>query len=180
MAISRQKKEELLGTYEEALAKAPHVFLMGFEGISAPDATELRDQVRQTGGSYVVVKNRLAKRAIKGALLEGLAGEFQGTTAAAFGGDDAVAIAKAVTDFAKKVPAVKLKAGLLDGQQVAAEDIQEIAALPSREELIAKLLFLMQSPIANMVRTMGELQRQFVVVMDQVSKKKEEQEGAAG
>ena len=126
MAISRQKKEQLVDSYEQGLAKAPHVFLVGFEGISVPDATELRDQIRTIGGSYVVVKNRLAKRAIKGAMLESLEGEFQGTTAAAFGGEDAVAIAKAVTDFAKKVPAITLKAGLLDGQQVAARDIEAI------------------------------------------------------
>lgn len=178
MALSREKKEQLVESYEQGLAKAPHVFLVGFEGISVPDATELRDQVRQTGGTYVVVKNRLAKRAIEGATLEGLKGEFQGTTAAAFGTEDAVGIAKAVTEFAKKVPAITLKGGLLDGQRVEARDIEEIAALPSREDLIAKLLFLMQSPVSSLVRTLGELQRQFVVVVDQVRQEKEK--GAAG
>ena len=173
MAISREKKEQLVDSYEQDLAKAPHVFLMGFEGISVPDVTELRDRVRQVGGSYVVVKNRLAKRAIKGATLESLESEFQGTTAAAFGDEDAVGIAKAVTEFAKKVPAIRLKAGLLDGQQVAAREIEEIAALPSREELIAKLLFVMQSPVSGLVRTLGELRRQFVVVLDQVRQERE-------
>lgn len=178
MAISRQKKEQLLETYEGGLAKAPHVFLMGFEGVSVPDATELRDQVRKSGGSYVVVKNRIAKRAIKGAMLEGLAQEFTGTTAAVYGDEDAVAMAKALTDFAKTVPAITLKAGLLDGQQVAATDIQEIAALPSREELIAKLLYLVQSPVTRLARTLNEVQRQFVVVLDQVRQEKEK--GAGG
>ena len=82
-------------------------------------------------------------------------------------------IAKAVTEFAKKVPAIRLKAGLLDGQQVAAREIEEIAALPSREELIAKLLFVMQSPVSGLVRTLGELRRQFVVVLDQVRQERE-------
>jgi len=178
MAISRQKKEQLLESYEGGLAKAPHVFLMGFEGISVPDVTELRDEVRKNGGSYVVVKNRIAKRAIKGATLEGLSEEFTGTTAAVYGDEDAVAIAKALTEFAKKIPAIKLKAGLLDGQQVAAKDIEEIAALPSREELIAKLLFLMQSPVSRLARTLNEVQRQIVIVLDQVRQEKEK--GAAG
>lgn len=173
MALSREKKEELVESYTKGLAKAPHVFLMGFEGISVPDVTELRNQVRESGGTYVVVKNRLAMRAIEGASLEGLREHFQGTTAAAFGSDDAVSIAKAVTEFAKKSPAIKLKGGLLDGQEVAAGDIEEIASLPSREELIAKLLFLMQSPVARFVRTLGELQRQFVVVVDQIRQQKE-------
>ncbi len=180
MAISREKKEQLVESYGQELAKAPHVFLMGFEGISVPDATQLRDHVRQVGGSYVVVKNRLVKRAIKGAVLESLEGEFLGTTAAAFGAEDAVGLAKAVTEFAKKVPAIRLKAGLLDGQQVSAQEIEEIAALPSREELIAKLLFMMQSPVSGLVRTLGEVQRQLVVVLDQVRQEKEKQEGAAG
>lgn len=174
MALSRQRKEELLESYESGLAKAPHVFLMGFEGISVPDVTELRNQVRETGGTYVVVKNRLAMRAIEGATLDGLRDHFRGTTAVAFGTDDAVSIAKAVTEFAKKVPAITLKGGLVDGQEVAASEIEEIASLPSREELVAKLLFLMQTPISRLVRTFGELQRRFVVVVDQVRQQKEE------
>ncbi len=178
MAVSREKKQELVECYEQGMAKAPHVFLVGFEGLSVPEATELRDQVRQSGGRYVVVKNRLAKKAIKGTPLESLEAEFQGTTAAAFGAEDAVGIAKAVTGFAKKVKAIKLKAGLLDGRQVSAREIEEIAALPSREELIAKLLFVMQSPVSGLVRTLGELQRQFVVVLDQVRQEKEK--GAVG
>lgn len=178
MALSREKKEELVESYEDELAKAPHVFLIGFEGISVADVTELRNRVRKSGGTYLVVKNRLAMRAIEGATLEGLKDQFQGTTAAAFGSEDAIGIAKAVTEFAEKVPAIKLKGGLVDGQEVATADIEEIASLPSREELIAKLLFLMQSPISSLVRTLGELQRQFVVVLDQVRQEKEK--SAAG
>ena len=178
MAISREKKQELVELYENGLAKAQHVFLMGFEGISVPDVTELRNQVRESGGRYVVVKNRLAMRAIEGAGLEGLKDLFRGTTAAAFAEDNPVAIAKAVSEFAKKVPAIELKGGLLDGQEVAAQEIEAIASLPSREELIAKLLFLMQSPVTSFVRTVNELQRQFVVVMDQVRQEKEK--GADG
>ncbi|MFQ5527626.1 MAG: 50S ribosomal protein L10 [Thermoanaerobaculia bacterium] len=178
MAISRERKQELVELYENGLAKAPHVFLIGFEGISVPDVTELRNQVRETGATYVVVKNRLAMRAIEGAGLESLREQFQGTTAAAFGLENPVAIAKAVSEFAKKVPAIELKGGIVDGQQVAAEEIEAIASLPSREELIAKLLFLMQSPITSFVRTLNELQRQFVVVMDQVRQEKEK--GADG
>jgi len=173
MALTRQKKEELVQSYQADLVAAPHVFLLGFEGISVNDATELRNRVRDAGGKYVVVKNRLALRAIEGANLEGLKEHFQGTTAAAFGTEEAVAIAKAVTEFAKDVEAVQLKAGLVDGQAVAGKEIKEIASLPSREELVAKLLFLMQSPISSLARTLGELQRRFVVVLDQVEKKKE-------
>ncbi len=173
MALTREQKESLVDIYKNELAQAPNVFLLDFEGLSVPQATELRDKVREVGGSYVVVKNRLARRAIEGAALGGLEEHFQGPTAAAFGGEDAVSIAKALTEFAKEVPAVSFKAGLVDGQAVAAEDIKEIASLPSREELIAKLLFLLQSPVTRFVRTLAEMPRRAVSVLDQIRQAKE-------
>lgn len=173
MPLTREQKEQLAESYQNGLAKALNVFLLGFEGISVPDVTELRNQVRESGGEYVVVKNRLALRAIEGAQLESLKSEFKGTTAAAFSNADAAGLAKALTEFAKKVPAVTLKSGLLDGQTVAAAEIQEIASLPSRDELIAKLLFLLQSPVTSFVRTLNEIPRQFVGVLDQIGKTKE-------
>jgi large subunit ribosomal protein L10 len=152
---------------------------MGFSGISVPQVTELRSRVRETGGKYVVVKNRLVLRAIAGEALEGLSEHFEGPTAVAFGDEDAVSIAKAVTEFAKDVPAIQLKGGLVDGREVAAEEIEEIASLPSREELIGKLLFLLQSPISSLVRTLNELPRQFVAVVDQIRAAKETTTGVS-
>ena len=100
-----------------------------------------------------------------------------GLKLAAYSADDAVGIAKVLTEFAKEVPAIQLKGGLVDGQEVAPEEIKEIASLPSREQLVAKLLFLLQSPITSFVRTLNELPRQFVGVLDQIAKKKEESGG---
>jgi large subunit ribosomal protein L10 len=177
MPLSREQKSDLVADYAEGLAQAPHVFLVGFEGITVPQVTELRDRVRKSGGRYVVVKNRLALRAIEGHELAGLEGQFEGATAAAFSTDDAVGVAKALTEFAKEVPAIQLKGGLVDGQEVAPEDIKEIASLPSREELVAKLLFLLQSPITRFVRTLNELPRQFVGVLDQIARKKDDSGG---
>ena len=172
MPLTREQKENLVADYEHGLAQAPHVFLMAFEGITVPQVTDLRNRVRESGGRYIVVKNRLALRAIEGQNLASLASQFEGATAAAYSNDDAVSIAKALTEFAKEVPAITLKGGLVDGQEVAAEDIKEIASLPSREELLAKLLFLLQSPITNLVRTLNELPRQFVGVLDQIAQNK--------
>ena len=173
MPLSREQKQNLVADYEEGLTKAPHVFLIGYEGITVPQVTELREKVRESGGKYIVVKNRLALRAIEGQDLGALAEQFEGATAAAYSTEDAVGIAKVLTEFAKDVPAIELKGGLVDGQAVASEEIKEIASLPSREELLAKLLFLLQSPITNFVRTLNELPRQFVGVLDQIAKKKE-------
>jgi len=176
MALSRKKKEELVGAYEEGLAKAPHAFVLGYKGISVPQVTELRAKIRDTGSSYMVVKNRLALRAIEGKALGDLGEQFSGPTAVAYSEDSPVELAKALTDFAKTVPAIEVRGGLLNGQQVEAGQIKEIANLPTREELIAKLLFLLQSPITRLVRTLAAVPRDFVVVLSQVAGKKEEEQ----
>ena len=173
MPLSREQKENLVEIYQQDLADAPHVFLVDFSGVSVPEATDLRNRLREAGGGYVVIKNRIARRAVEGRSLAELQERFQGPTAAAFSADDAVSIAKALTEFRKEVPAIEFKGGMVDGQPVEAADIEAIAALPSREELIAKLLFLMKSPVTRLVRTLGEMPRRFVVVMEQIRQAKE-------
>ena len=173
MPLSRQQKEQLLEGYREGLAKAPHVFLVDYKGVTVTEVSELRNKVREVGGRYEVVKNRLVLRAIGGEALEELGNQFQGPTAVAFSSDDPVGLAKAVTDFAKDVPAIEVKGGLVEGQSVAAEDVKEIALMPSREALLGKLAFLLQSPISSFVRTLAAIPREFVVVLDQVRQEKE-------
>lgn len=173
MALTRSQKENLVERYTSDLAEAPHAFLLGFKGISVPQVTELRSKIRQTGGHYVVVKNRLALRAIDGKPLAELKEGFSGPTAVAYCNDDPVALAKALTDFAKDVPVIEFKGGVLDRQAVAPEQIRDIANLPSREELIAKLLYLMQSPVTRLVRGLAAIPRQFVIAIDQIAKSKE-------
>ena len=175
MPLSRTDKEEMLSEYGQGLATAPHAFLLGYQGITVPQVTELRSRVRQSGGEYVVVKNTLALRAIDSQALDQLKEHFVGPTAVVWSATDPVAVAKALTDFAKDVPVLKFKAGLVEGRPVPAEQIKDIAQLPSREELIAKLLFLMQSPITRLARVLAAVPQQLVVVLDQVRKQREEQ-----
>lgn len=174
MPLSRTQKHDLVSQYQEGLAEAPHAFLLGYKGISVPQVTELRARVRDTGGQYVVVKNTLALLAIEGKALGELKEHFQGPTAVVFGDSDPVSLAKVLTEFAKTSPAIEFKAGLVDGQRVAAGQIQEIADLPSREALIAKLVFLLQSPIARFVRGLAAIPQQFVSVLDQIRAAKHE------
>jgi len=173
MPLSRQQKEQLVEGYQEGMAAAPHVFLISYAGISVPQVTELRRRIREVGGAYVVVKNRLVLRAIDGKALDELKGEFEGPTAVAFSNDDPVSLAKTLTDFAKEVPALEFKTSLVEGQPIQAREVKEIASLPSREDLITKLVFLLQSPITSFVRILGALPKQFVVVLDQVRQQKE-------
>lgn len=172
MALTRADKAELLQEYGQDLASTSHAFILGYQGIKVPQVTALREKVRQSGGTYIVVKNTLALRAIDGAALSQLKEHFVGPTAVAFGSDP-VAIAKALTDFAKDVPVLQFKAGLVEGRAIAADQIKDIASLPSREVLIAKLLFLMQSPITRFARVLAAVPQSFVMVLDQVRQKKE-------
>lgn len=173
MPLSRQDKSEMLAAYQQGLAEAPHAFLLDYKGISVPQVTELRSKVRENGGEYLVVKNTLALRAIQGKPLEALGSWFAGPTAVVFSDGDPVPLAKALTEFAKGAPMVQFKGAMVERQPVAAEQIKEIADLPSRQELIAKLVFMLQSPIARFVRSLGAIPQQFVSVLDQIAKSKE-------
>ncbi len=174
MPLTKNDKEQLVGDYSNGLAEAPHAFLLSYQGITVPQVTTLRDKVRQSGGYYEVVKNTLALRAIDGKPLGGLKEHFVGPTAVVYSRKDPVALAKALTDFAKDVPAIQFKAGLVESRAIAAGQIKDIAALPSREELLTKLVFLLQSPIVRFVRVLAAVPQSFVTVLDQISKKKGE------
>jgi large subunit ribosomal protein L10 len=173
MPLTKQQKTELVEHYREGMATAPHAFLVDYKGISVPQVTELRAKIRDTGGQYLVVKNTLALRAIEGGPMDQLRELFDGPVAVAFSHDDAVGLAKALSESAKTIPAIQVRGGLVNGQQVAGDQLQAIASLPSREELIAKLLFLLQSPITRFARVLAAIPRDFVVVLDQVRQQKE-------
>jgi large subunit ribosomal protein L10 len=178
MPLTRADKEKLIAEYQEGLAEAPHAFLLGFSGITVPQVTELRNRVRATGGEYLVVKNNLALRAIDSTALAALEEHFVGPTAVVYSAKDPVALAKALTDYAKEVPAIQFKAGMVERRAVAAGQIKEIAQLPGREELIAKLLFLLQSPIARFARVLAALPQSLVLVLDQVRQRRQEPGGS--
>ncbi len=172
MAQTRIQKQDLIERYEGGLATAKHAFLVDFQGLTVSQATDLRSRIREQGGSYEVVKNRLALRAIEGRGLGELKEKFQGPTAVAYAEDDPVVLAKTLTDFQKDVPAIQFKGALVDGQAVDASEVESISKMPGREELIAKLLFLLQSPITRLARGLAAIPRQLVVVLDQVAKQK--------
>ena len=176
---TRQQKETEVQELNEQIGKATNAFLIEFKGITVPQVTELRKQVREANSGYVVVKNTLALIALKDSPLVQLREKFTGPTAVAYNATDAVALAKALTKFAKDVPAVQFKGAMLDGQIVPASEIQNIANLPSREELVSKLLFLLQSPIRGLVTVLQANIRNLVVVLGQIEKQKGGGETAA-
>ena len=152
---TREQKAQEVSELNEQIGKASNAFLIDFKGITVPQVTELRKQVRQANSGYVVVKNTLALIALKDSPIINMKEQFTGPTAIAFNATDAVVLAKALTKFAKDVPAVSFKGALLNGQVVPASEIQNIANLPSREELVAKLLYLL-----NRILIAGETARE--------------------
>ena len=170
--MNRDKKAQLVSEFSEGIGKASNAFLISFKGITVPQVTELRKQVRETGSDYVVVKNTLALIAVGDSPLTKLKDQFTGETAVAYNSTDAVALAKVLTKFAKDVPTVTFKGAMLGGQIVPAGEIQNIANLPSREELLAKLLYLMQHPIRGLAVVLNGTIRNVAVVLDQIAKQK--------
>src|SRR5205809_6878027 len=165
---TRAQKSAEVSELTEEIGKASNAFLIDFKGITVPQVTELRKQVRETGSSYFVVKNTLALIGVKDSPLTKMSDQFTGMTAVAFNTTDAVALAKALTKFAKDVPTVQFKGAMLNGQIVPASEIQNIASLLSREELVSKLLFVMQSPIQGLVNVLNANIRNLAVVLDQI------------
>lgn len=170
--MNREEKAQAISEFNEGIGQATNAFVLSFKGITVPQVTELRKQVRESGSSYVVVKNTLALIAVKDSPLKQLSQHFTGETAVAYNTSDAVALAKVLTKFAKDVPAVQFKGAMLAGQMLPATEIQNIANLPSREELLAKLLYLMQHPIRGLAVVLSGTMRNLAVVVDQIAKQK--------
>jgi large subunit ribosomal protein L10 len=174
MALTKSEKTATLEQLASALKGVDSAILFDYKGLNVPQVTELRRQVRAAKGQYRVVKNTLARRALNGTEFEPLSEFFQGTTAIAFTGTDPVALAKTLTTFAKTAPQLQIKAAVVQGRKIQAAEVTELAQLPGKPELYAKLLFLLNAPMVRLVTVLNAAPQALLNVLTQAEKKKGE------
>jgi large subunit ribosomal protein L10 len=166
----RSEKEKDLEQLKSELASVSTVILTTFQGITVEDDTKLRRTIQAAGGDYKVVKNTLAERAAQGTSSENLLKNLGGPTSIAFTKSDPVALAKAITKFAKDVPALKIRAGVVEMRVLSIAEIQQLAQLPSKEELYSKIMFLVNSPAQRVATAMSAIMRNMAVVVSEAAK----------
>src|SRR6202041_666984 len=166
----RSEKQEDLDKLKVVLAKVSTVILTTFQGITVEADTKLRRAVQAAGGKYQVVKNTLAERAGAGTPAENLLKNLSGTNSIAFTQTDAVALAKALTKVAKEVPAFQFRAGLVEGRVISIAEIQQLANLPSKEELLSKIMFLLNAPAQRIAVALNALPRNLAVTVSEAIK----------
>ena len=171
-------KQDVVAQLKEQLESAKGVVLTSYKGLTVAQDTELRRELREAGVSYHVVKNTMLRIAAKEAGIEGIEEHLEGTTAFAFSTEDAVAPAKVICGFIKKnkledAEVLTVKVGMVEGKVIGVDEVKALATLPSREELIAKLLGSMNAPISNTVNVLQGVIRNAVYVLDAIRSQKE-------
>jgi large subunit ribosomal protein L10 len=173
---TKQQKQKDLDNLAEQFKQANAAMLVSFKKMTVAKDQELRRQLREAGVTYSVVKNTLARKAATGTPLEPMADQFKGVTAVALSTSDPVALSKAISKFAKANPEIfSFKVGLVEGKVIELKDVESIANLPSREELISKMLFLINAQAQRLVTVIQAVPRNLAVVMEQVRAQKEAQ-----
>jgi large subunit ribosomal protein L10 len=173
MAVSRADKIEEVQLLERAFRAADSVILVDYKGLKVPEATELRRQIKAVRAAYRVVKNTLARRAIQGTRFAALAEYFRGTTAVAYTADDPVALARALTTFARTTPTLTIKAGFVQGRALKPAEVSELAALPGKAELHARLVGTLQAPLVHLLSVLAAAPRNLLSLLTQYERKRQ-------
>ncbi len=177
--MNKDEKKKQADTLHEELEKARTVILSSFQGLTVAQDFDLRRKVAKTGAKYKVVKNSLIERAAQGTPLEAaVAQRLKGTTSIAYTETEPVALAKILTTYAKENPVLTFKTGVVEGRVVSLAEMSALAALPSKEALYAKALFLMKAPATRVVSAVSGVARNLAYVIQQGVKEKKFKEAA--
>ena len=163
----KSEKSKDLEALKKDFEVANHIFVTGYEKMTVLQDYELRKAIKGAGGNYKVIKNNLAEKASEGTLAEKLMQGLAGMTSLAYTSKDPVALAKALTAYAKAVPAFTFKAGMVEGRVIDIKAINELATMPPRDEILAKVLYLIQASAQRLVTAVGGVGRNLAVVIDQ-------------
>ncbi len=158
--MEKTQKIAEVAELKDAFAVATSAVVIEFKGLAVEKDTAFRKSVRESKAQYRVSKNTLLRLAVKETPFEPLGGAFKGASAVATTHEDVIALAKAINGFLKDNPAAQFKAGIMDGRQISMKELQALAELPSREVLIAKLLYLMQYPISGLAVALDGIRKQ--------------------
>jgi large subunit ribosomal protein L10 len=167
---NKKEKREQADKLRTELGTVSTVILTTFQGITVAQDTALRRAVEAVGGNYQVVKNTVAEHAGEGTPVAPLLKGLQGTNSIAYTTADPVALAKVLTKVAKEVPVFKFRAGWVEGRVVSIDEIQQLAQLPSKEDLLSKVMFLLQSPARQLASTLAAVPRNMAVVVSEAAK----------
>ncbi len=170
--MNRSEKVELVEEIQRNFKKAGATFIADYQGIKAVEMNDFRKSLRDASIDFVVVRNTLARNAVKGTELESVSGELKGPTAIAFSYKDAAAAAKALTQFAKTQPRLKLRVGTLGPRVIGLEEIKGLAELPPREVLLGRLLGSMKSPTTGLVMVLSGVPRKLLYALNAIKDKK--------
>jgi large subunit ribosomal protein L10 len=171
--MNREEKKQFVSDLHDRLEKAQGTFLVHYKGLKVEDINRLRNELRAIGVEFQVVKNRLLKFACEGTETELIKDEMQGPSAIALTFDDVVAPAKTLVNFAKAFKQLEVKKGQVSGKVIDADDIKQLATLPSREVLLGQTLSAMQAVPAGFVRLLGGIMGQLMNVLKAIEEQKE-------
>jgi large subunit ribosomal protein L10 len=164
--MNTQEKEQIVQELSTRFSNSPAAFVVHYQGCTCEELTGLRNDLRPSGAKFAVVKNTLAKRAVEGTHAAKLADVFDGPTAVIWSGKDPVTPAKLLSNFTKAKESFSVKAGVFEGNVLDAAGVQSLATLPSKEELIAKLLGLFNAPAIQLLRMLNAPAASLVRVLD--------------
>lgn len=166
----KNEKKKDLDDLKKAIEENKNIFVTSYEKMTVSQDYQLRKTIREAGGKYRVVKNNIAAKASEGTGANDLLGSLKGMTSLAYTTKDPVALAKALTKYSKDNAAFTFKAGMVEGRVIDIKAINDLASMPPKEEIYAKLLFLINSTATRLVTSVNGVGRNLAVVLDQAAK----------